>query len=75
MVDLEYYTDLYFSNGLNAPYHLKEGGDIEIKPVLVKDYSLYISTMGILTLPKNEVNDIEVIRMNYLEYLIKVVFK
>lgn len=74
MDNLQVYADLYFSNGINAPYHLKEGGDIEIKPVLLKDYPYYNNAVGILTLPKNEVNDIEIIRMSYLEYLIKVVF-
>ena len=73
VVDIELYTDLYFSNGVNAPYKLRDKTDIQIKPVLLKDYPLYLGTSEIIQLYKNEINDIKIIQMSYLQYLMEVV--
>lgn len=56
------------------PYHLKCGTDIYIHPIKVKDWSLFEGNIGILKLPKNEINDIEIMQMSYLQYLTEVVF-
>ena len=56
------------------PYELKDGGLIYIKPILVKDYLRYSWAKEILSIEKNEINDIEIIQMSYLEFLIKKVF-
>lgn len=74
MVDLEVMELNYFVNMSNVPYELKNGGVIEIKPILVKDYMRYVWAKGILEISKNEINDIEVIQMSYLEFLIKKIF-
>lgn len=74
VVDLEYYTNAYFSNGQDAPYKIKQGGTIYIKPVLVKDYSLYLGCIDILQIYKNEINDINIIQMSYLQFLNEVMF-
>ena len=58
----------------NVPYELKDGGLIYIKPILVKDYLRYSWAKEILSIEKNEINDIEIIQMSYLEFLIKKVF-
>lgn len=73
MVDLEYYTDLYFSNGVDAPYKLKDKTTIMLKPVLLKDYPIYMGASEIIRLYKNETNNIDIIRMSYLQYLLEVV--
>ena len=65
---------MYFQNGFDVPYELKKGGEILIKPILVKDYSQYENSIPILQIPKNEINDIKVIQMSYLEFLINVTF-
>ena len=65
----------YFQNGYDVPYNLKKGGEILIKPILVKDYSLYEWAKQILEIKKNEINDIKVIQMSYLEFLIECMIK
>lgn len=73
MIDLEYYTNLYFSNGVDAPYILINGNNINIKPILVKDYPIYNSCIDIIQLQKNETNDIRIIQMSYLQYLMEII--
>lgn len=63
----------YFCNGFDVPYKLREGGELNIRPVLVKDYPYYEIAKNILELPKNETNDINVIKMSYLEYLFNII--
>lgn len=68
--DLEF---KYFCNGYDVIYNIKEGGELKIKPVLVKDYSYYETVKNILELPKNETNDINIIKMSYLEFLYNII--
>lgn len=75
MVDLEVLTQNYFVNMSDVPYQLKKGGTIHIKPVLLKDYLRFEWAKDILKINKNEINDIEIIQMSYLEFLIKKVFE
>ena len=48
VVDLKDLELRYFCNGYNVPYNIKNGGIIEIKPILVKDYPFYESSKGLL---------------------------
>ena len=73
VVDIESYTNLYFSNGEEAPYQLRDKTVLMLKPVLLKDYTIYQTASEIIQLYKNEVNDIKVIQMSYLQYLMEVV--
>lgn len=63
----------YFCNGYDVPYKVKEGGELLIKPILVKNYPYYEIAKNILEIPKNETNDIKVIQMSYLEFLINII--
>lgn len=74
VVDLEVLKSNYFVNMTEVPYKLNKGGTIYIKPILVKDYLIYEWAKTILTIQKNEINDIKVIQMSYLEFLIKRIF-
>ena len=74
MVDYELLRINYFQNDYPCPYTLKNGGDILIYPILVKDYSLYEYYKQIMELDKNSINDIEIIQMSYLDFLVKIVF-
>ena len=74
MVDLDVLEMNYFVNMTDVPYELNKGGTIYIKPILVKDYLRYEWAKFILTIAKNEINDIQVIQMSYLEFLIKKIF-
>lgn len=75
MVDIELLSRLYFANGYDVPYKLKNGKEILIKPILVKDYEIYNYCKNILDINKNEINDINIIQMSYLEFLIEIIFK
>ena len=75
VVNLDYYTNLYFSNGEDAPYKLKDKTTIYLKPILVKNYPIYLGCIDILQIPKNDSSDIKIIQMSYLQYLIEVLFK
>lgn len=68
-INLEELELKYFCNGYDVPYKLKDNRILNIKPILVKDYPYYEVAKLILELPKNEVNDIKVIKMSYLEYI------
>lgn len=71
-IDLKIYEELYFANDEPIPYELKDKSVLVIYPILVKDFPMYNLCRNILTIPKNEINDIEIIRMSYLEFLINV---
>ncbi len=74
MVNLESLANLYFCNGEDVPYELKQGGIIYIKPAIMKDYTIYQWACQVVQLLKNETNDFKVIQMSYLQYLVEVVF-
>lgn len=75
VVDLDVLENNYFVNMEDVPYELHKGGIIYIKPILVQDYLRYEWAKSILTIAKNEINNIEVIQMSYLDFLIKHIFK
>lgn len=63
----------YFCNGFDVPYEIKNGGVLNIKPILVKDYPIYEMSKGILEINKNEMNDINIIKMSYLEFIFNLI--
>ena len=73
VVDLKDLELKYFCNGYDVPYEIKNGGVLNIKPILVKDYPIYEIAKGILEINKNEINDINVIKMSYLEFLFNLI--
>lgn len=72
MVDLQDLELKYFCNGYDVPYKLKNDSVLNIKPILVKDYPYYEVAKSILEIEKNETNDIEIIKMSYLEFLLNL---
>lgn len=75
MIDLNYMKDFYFCNGLDVPFSVKKGRELTIKPITVKDYPIYELSKSILEINKNETNDIEIIQMSYLKFLLEIVIK
>lgn len=73
-INLDYYTNMYFSNGEDAPYEVRKGGTLTIKPILVKECFLYEWAKSVLLINKNEIEDPSVISMSYLEFLITQIF-
>lgn len=65
----KYYN--YFVNGEKVPLKLsKTNKKIFVRPMLVKDYDIYEKGIEVLLLNKNRINDIEILQMSYLEFLI-----
>lgn len=74
MVDLKELELKYFCNGFDVPYKLKNSEEIlNIKPILVKDYPYYEMAKIILEIDKNEINDIKIIKMSYLEFILNLI--
>lgn len=63
----------YFCNGYDIPYNVKNGGILNIKPILVKDYPFYEMSKSLLEINKNETNNIDVIKMSYLEFVFNLI--
>lgn len=72
MVDIEILKDNFYVNMEACPYKIKKPQiDIFIKPILVKDYLKYSWAKEVLEIDKNKINDIQVISMSYLQFLIE----
>jgi len=72
MVDIKQLELLYFQSCKPVQYNLKCGKQILINPILVEDWGIFENCLDILRVEKNEINDISVIQMTYLEFLIKM---
>lgn len=74
-VNIEALSLAYFSNSEPIPYSLKKGESVLIYPILLKDAPLYDWAIDILEYNKNEINDINIIQMSYLDYINEYIFK
>jgi hypothetical protein len=70
---IEILKRLYYANELPVPYNLKCGVQINIYPVKVKDWELFENSMGVLTIDKNSIADVDIISMSYLDFLYKLI--
>lgn len=75
MVDIETLTLLYFQNDKPCPYKLECGYILYLYPIKVKNWSIFESSIPILKIDKNQINDINVIKNSYLWFLKNYVFK
>jgi hypothetical protein len=73
MIDLEKLKLLYFQNDEPCPYRLKCGVELLIKPIKVKNWSIFESSLCVLQIEKNDIDDIKIIQMSYLEFIEKVI--
>ena len=73
VVDLKDLELRYFCNGYDVPYEVTNGGILYIKPILVKDYPYYEVSKGLLEINKNEINNIDIIKMSYLEFIFNLI--
>jgi hypothetical protein len=69
MIDIEQLKLTYFQNDEPCPYKLKCGYELKIYPIKVKDWSIFDKSLDILQIEKNEINDIKIIQMSYLDFL------
>lgn len=73
MVDIDLLRIVYFQNEEPVPYKLKSGYEVLIHPINVKNWANFENCLPLLTLRKNETNDIKIIQMSYLQYLHEVI--
>lgn len=73
-IDINFYKETYFTFDEPVPYKLKCGETLYLSPVFLKDYMIFITSYGILDIDKNSINDVEIISMPYLKFLVKKVF-
>lgn len=74
MVNIEFLQRSYFANMKPVPYKLKKGGTLNIRPILTEDYYTYEWAIQILLIPKNEIGDINIIKMSYLQFIENEIF-
>jgi hypothetical protein len=71
---LRNYQLLYFQNELPVPLQLKNG-KIDIYPIMVKDWSIFESSLSVLQIDKNNTDNIEQIQMSYMDFLFHLIKK
>lgn len=72
-IKIEQYKLLYFQNDEPCPYRTKDGYELMINPVKVKDWSIFESSLDVLKIDKNSINNIDIIKMSYLDFLCSIV--
>jgi hypothetical protein len=73
---LKYYEKYYYCNDAPIPFKVKDNNyTIFIRPVKVSMYAFYQDNIGILCIDKNRVNDVNIISMSYLQYLVDIVLQ
>lgn len=72
-IDLDFLERAYFSMDEPVPYKIKDKY-IKIKPVLVKDSEIFMDSVDILMIDKNDTPNPEIISMSYLQFIVDVLF-
>ena len=83
MVDIDKLELIYFQNDEPVPYCLKnsidengnmstDGYKLLIKPIKVKDWSIFNNCIDILMHELQDYNSVEIIQMSYLEFVIDI---
>lgn len=73
MVDIKQLETLYFQINKPVPYNLKCGKEILIHPILVEYWAVFEASLPILRIEKNDINDIKIIQMSYLEFIYHII--
>lgn len=73
MVDIEYLTRKYFTFDKPVEYVLRKDEQIEIYPILVKDWVIFEECYDIFNYDKNSSGVVEIIQMSYLQFLMEVI--
>ena len=65
---------LYFSNDIPCPYVLRYNKmTINTYPIKVKDWAVFEDSYNLIIYNKNEIDDIRIIQMSYLEFLYQII--
>lgn len=69
MIDIDFLSKVYFWFDLPVPYKLEKDKEIFIYPIEVKDSEVFLSSIDIISIDKNSLNDPKYISMSYLDFL------
>ena len=70
MVNINALKEIYFASDEPVPYRLKyDDTEIKIRPIKVRNWAEFSSCLDCLTFDKAELNDVDIIRMSYLEFI------
>ena len=86
MVDIDRLELMYFQNDEPIPYRLKnavskdgsvsqDGYNLFIKPIKVKDWSIFNNCIDIIMHELQDYNSVEIIQMSYLEFVLDVLLE
>lgn len=70
MIDIEFLSKVYFWFDLPVPYNLGNDKQIFIYPIGVKNSEVFLSSIDIISVDKNSLNDPKYISMSYLDFLL-----
>lgn len=66
--------DTYFAFDYPVPYELADNNTLKIKPVMLKDSAIFLSSADIIAIDKNAIASPEIIQMSYLEFLVNIAY-
>lgn len=67
------YEKTYYQNYVPVPFQTRDGYILNIYPALVKEWSQFSESVTILQQDKSKTNDIDIIKMSYLEFLYNLI--
>jgi hypothetical protein len=70
---IKFYERVYYQNYEPVPFETRFGYVLNIYPVLVKEWDLFNDNVQILKQDKSKTNDVEIIKMSYLEFLYNLI--
>ena len=73
-LDLDLLAKAYFYFDEPVPYIVDGEKVVNIYPVKLKDSEVFMASMSVLTINKNELPSVDIIQMSYLEFLFKIIF-
>lgn len=71
-IDLDILAKAYFYFDRPVQYKLDQSHVVEIRPILLPDYEVFMSSIDIFQIDKNAMNSVEIIQMTYLDFLFKM---
>jgi hypothetical protein len=75
VIDSKQLELLYFSSNKTVPYNLKCGVTISIYPIRVIDWNLFCTSLSLFSIEKVDTDDLEVLKLSYLDFLIYLISK
>lgn len=73
-INIDFLEKTYFTYDKSVPVET-DYGNVDIIPVKLRDYIIFIESADILCIDKNSLPSVEIIQMSYLEFLVKIILQ